>query len=70
MEVFKDKNYVNVFGNDNVFIIPTTDKSVKMIFSGDTNTTETISIKDAINRVKAASDDPYEFINILVKKGK
>lgn len=80
MEVFKDKNYVSVFDNDNVFIIPTADgRPVKMIFPDkyiikETENgfccTETISIKDAINRVKAASNDPYEFINILVKDGK
>ena len=32
--------------------------------------TETISVEDAINRVKAAGNDPDEFIDTLLKDGK
>ena len=82
MEIVKDEKYVSIFDNDAVFIIPTADRPVKMIFPDKYTiketqngfvATETISIEDAINRVKAANNDPYEFIDIidtLLKDGK
>lgn len=82
MEVVKDEKYVSIFDNDAVFIIPTADRPVKMIFPDKYTikktengfvATETISVEDAINRVKAVNNDPYEFIDIidtLLKDGK
>lgn len=82
VEVFKDEKYAAVFDNDAIFIIPTADKPVKMIFPDKYTiketengfvATETISVKDAINRVKAANNDPHEvidIINTLLKDGK
>lgn len=82
MEIVKDEKYVSIFDNDAVFIIPTADRPVKMIFPDKYTiketengfvVTETISVEDAINRVKAANNDPYECIDIidtLLKDGK
>lgn len=81
VKVFKDEKYAAVFDNDAVFIIPapTADRPVKMIFSDKYTieetengfvATETISVEDAINRVKAAGNDPDEFIDALLKDGK
>lgn len=79
MEIVKDEKYVSIFDNDAVFIIPTADRPVKMIFPDKYTiketengfvATETISIEDAINRVKAVNNDPYEFIDTLLKDGK
>ena len=79
MEIVKDEKYVSIFDNDAVFIIPTADKPVKMIFPDKYTiketengfvATETISVEDAINRVKAAGNDPDEFIDTLLKDGK
>lgn len=79
MEIVKDEKYVSILDNDAVFIIPTVDRLVKMIFPDKYTiketengfvATETISVKDAINRVKAVNNDPYEFIDTLLKDGK
>lgn len=82
MEIVKDEKYVSIFDNDAVFIIPTADRPVKMIFPDKYTiketengfvVTETISVEDAINRVKAVNNDPYEYIDIidtLLKDGK
>lgn len=81
VEVFKDEKYAAVFDNDAIFIIPTptANRHVKMIFPDKYNieeaengfvATETISVEDAINRVKAAGNDPDEFIDTLLKDGK
>lgn len=79
MEIVKDEKYVSILDNDAVFIIPTVDRPVKMIFPDKYTiketengfvATETISVKDAINRVKAVNNDPYEFIDTLLKDGK
>ena len=62
-----------------IYIIPTVDKPIKVVFHDRYNIeeaengfiiSETVSLRDAINRVKAAGNDPNTFINALIKNGK
>lgn len=75
-----DKNFTYVFDWDKVFLIPTfnENKSIKVCFNEyDFEETEEglcatkkISIEEAIKKVKAAGNNPGEFIDILLKDGK
>lgn len=58
-----------------IYIIPTVDKPVKIVFPDKNNIeeddnsfviNETISIEEAIRRVKAAGNDSEEFIHTLI----
>lgn len=58
-----------------IYIIPTVDKPVKIVFPDENNIeeddnsfviNETISIEEAIRRVKAAGNDSEEFIHTLI----
>lgn len=60
---------------DKIYIIPTVDKPVKIVFPDKYNIekddnsfviNKTISIKEAIRRVKAAGNDSEEFIHTLI----
>lgn len=73
-----DKNFTCVFDEDKVFLIPTfnENKPIKVYFENEYNIEETeegfcvtkkISIKEAIRKVKAAGNDPDEFIDTLLK---
>ena len=58
VEVFKDEKYAAVFDNDAIFIIPTADKPVKMVFENSYTLEESDKssievILEAILRVKA-----------------
>lgn len=74
-----DKNFTCVFSEDKVFLIPTfnENKPIKVYF-GEYKIEETeeglcvtkkISIEEAIKKVKAAGNNPDEFIDILLKDG-
>lgn len=76
-----DKNFTCVFSEDKVFLIPTFNwnKPIKVYFENKYNIEETeeglyvtkkISIEEAIKRVKAVDNDPYEFIDTLLKDGR
>ena len=75
-----DKNFTCVFSEDKVFLIPTfnEDKPIKVYFDDykieETEeglcVTKKISIEEAIRKVKAAGNDPGEFIDTLLKDGK
>lgn len=76
-----DKNFIYVFDEDKVFLIPTFDenKPIKVYFENEYNIEETeeelcvtkkISIEEAIKRVKAVNNDPDEFIDTLLKNGR
>lgn len=75
-----DKNFTCVFSEDKVFLIPTfnEDKPIKVYFDDykieETEeglcVTKKISIEEAIRKVKAAGNDPGEFIDILLKDGR
>lgn len=76
-----DKNFTCVFDEDKVFLIPTfnENKLIKVCFENKYNIEETeeglcvtkkISIEEAIKRVKAADNDPDEFIDTLLKDGR
>lgn len=75
-----DKNFTCVFSEDKVFLIPTfnEDKPIKIYFDDykieETEeglcVTKKISIEEAIKKVKAAGNNPGEFIDILLKDGK
>lgn len=75
-----DKNFTCVFSEGKVFLIPTFNekKQIKVYFD-DYKIEETeeglcvakkISIEEAIRKVKAADNDPGEFIDILLKDGR
>ena len=76
-----DKNFTCVFNEDKVFLIPTfnENKPIKLYFENKYNLEETeegfcvtkkISIEEAIRKVKAAGNDPGEFIDTLLEDGK
>lgn len=72
-----DKNFTCIFNEDKVFLIPTfnENKPIKVYFENEYNIEETeevcvtkkISIEEAIRKVKAAGNDPDEFIDTLLK---
>ena len=73
-----DKNFTCVFNEDKVFLIPTfnENKPIMVYFENEYNIEETeegfcvtkkISIEEAIRKVKAADNDPDEFIDTLLK---
>lgn len=74
-----DKNFTCVFSEDKVFLIPTfnEDKPIKVYFDDykieeteeELCVTKKISIEEAIKKVKAAGNNPGEFIDILLKDG-
>ena len=64
---------------DKIYIIPTEYKPVKFVFPDKYDIEEadnsfiideTISIEEAIRRVKAAGNDSERFINTLIKDGR
>lgn len=75
-----DKNFTCVFSKGKVFLIPTfnENKPIKVYFDDykieETEeglcVTKKISIEEAIRKVKAAGNNPDEFINVLLKDGK
>lgn len=75
-----DKKFTCVFREGKVFLIPTfnEDKPIKLYFDDykieETEeglcVTKKISIEEAIRKVKAAGNDPGEFIDILLKDGR
>jgi hypothetical protein len=80
-DIIIDKNFTCVFSEDKVFLIPTfnEDKPIKVYFENEYNIEETedglcvtkkISIEEAIRKVKAAGNNPDEFIDVLLKDGK
>ncbi len=78
--VIIDENFTCVFSEGKVFLIPTfnEDKPIKLYFDDykieeteeGLRVTKKISIEEAIRKVKAAGNDPGEFIDILLKDGK
>ena len=83
MDIVMDKNFSYIFDEDKVFLIPTfnENKPIKVCFENKYNIEETeteeglcatkkISIEEAIKKVKAADNDPDEFIDTLLKDGK
>ena len=81
MKIIEDKNYKFIFYNDNVLIIPTTEKPLKMVFQDKYEITKTeedgvytfsekLSFLELIHRVEAAGNDTYEFIDTLIREGK
>lgn len=78
-DIIIDKNFTCFFNEDKVFLIPTFNESkpIKVYFD-DYKIEETeegicitkkISIEEAIRKVKATGNDPYEFIDTLLKDG-
>ena len=72
MKVIKDKN-------NRIFVIPYVEKPIKIVFQDRYNIEETtngliiterISLQKAIKQVKAAGNDPNEFIDMLIRNGK
>lgn len=72
MKVIKDKN-------NRIFVIPKVEKPIKIVFQDRYNIEETtngliiterISLQKAIKQVKAAGNDPNEFIDMLIRNGK
>ena len=79
MKIIEDKNYKFIFYNDNVLIIPTTEKPLTVSFpdryeieerDGVLVLSEKIPLLKAIHRVEAAGNDTYEFIDTLIREGK
>lgn len=78
-DIIIDKNFTCVFSADKVFLIPTfnENKPIKVYFDDckieDTEEgiciTKKISIEESIRKVKAAGNDPDEFIDTLLKDG-
>ena len=79
-DIIIDKNFTCFFSEDKVFLIPTFNESkpIKVYFN-DCKIEETegglciikkISIEEAIKKVKAAGNNPDEFIDVLLKDGK
>ena len=79
-DIIIDKNFTCVFSEDKVFLIPTfnENKPIKMCFDDykieetedGLSATKKISIEEAIRKVKAAGNDPYEFIKSLTRDRK
>ena len=76
-----DKNFICIFDENKVFLIPTfnENKPIKVCFENKYNiekteeglcVTKKISIEEAIKRVKAADNDLDEFIDTLLKDGR
>lgn len=75
-----DKNFTCVFSEDKVFLIPTfnEEKPIRVYFDDykieETEeglcVTKKINIEEAIKKVKAAGNNPDEFIDVLLKDGK
>lgn len=76
-----DKNFTCVFDEDKVFLIATFNKNkpIKVYFENEYNIEETeeglcvtkkISIEEAIKKLKAAGNNPGDFIDILLKDGR
>ena len=72
MKVIKDKN-------NRIFVIPNVEKPIKIVYQDRYNIEETtngliiterISLQKAIKQVKAAGNDPNEFIDMLIRNGK
>lgn len=79
MKIIEDKNYKFIFYNDNVLIIPTTEKPLSVSFpdryeieerDGVLVLSEKIPLLKAIHRVEAAGNDTDEFIDTLIREGK
>ena len=78
-DIIIDKNFTCFFSEDKVFLIPTFNESKPiMVYFDDYKIEETeegicrtkkTSIEEAIRKVKAAGNDPYEFIDTLLKDG-
>lgn len=78
--VMIDENFTCVFSEDKVFLIQTfnENKPIKVYFDDykieETKeglcVTKKISIEEAIKKVKAADNDPDEFISTLLQDGK
>lgn len=78
--VIIDEHFTCVFSEDKVFLIQTfnENKPIKVYFDDykieETKeglcVTKKISIEEAIKKVKAADNDPDEFISTLLKDGK
>lgn len=70
-----DKNFTCIFSDGKVFIIPTFDKNklIKVYFD-EYKIEETkeplCSIEEVIRKVKAADNNPDEFIDTLLKDGR
>ena len=65
--------------NNRIFVIPNVEKPIKIVFQDRYNIEETtngliiterISLQKAIKQVKAAGNDPNEFIDMLIRNGK
>ena len=79
-DIIIDKNFTCVFSEDKVSLIPTLNenKPIKVYFDDykieeieeGLCVTKKISIEEAIRKVKAAGNDPDEFIDILLKDEK
>ena len=79
-DIIIGKNFTCVFGEDEVFLIPTfnENKPIKIYFDNykieETEEglcwTKRINIEEAIREVKAAGNDPDEFIDTLLKDGR
>lgn len=77
-DIIIDKNFTCFFSDDKVFLIPTfnENKPIKVYFDEIEETeegiciTKKISIEEAIRKVKAAGNDPDEFIDTLMEDGK
>ena len=79
-DIIIDKNFTCFFSEDKVFLIPTFNENKPiMVYFEDYKIEETeeglcvtkrISIEEAIRKVKAVGNDPYEFIDTLLKNGK
>lgn len=79
MKIIKDENYNLLLDKSRVFVIPTAEKPIKMLFpdrydiketENGLEVTEKMSLLEAINKVKAAGNDPVDFIDVLIEKGK
>ena len=79
-DIIIDKNFTCFFSEDKVFLIPilNENKPIKVYFDdykieeteGGLCITKKISIEEAIKKVKAAGNNPDEFIDVLLKDGK
>lgn len=79
MKIIEDKNCEFIFDNDNVFIIPTAEKPLMMMFPDKYEITkqkemvytfsEKLSFLELIHRVEAVNDTD-EFIDTLIREGK
>lgn len=79
-DIIIDKNFTCFFSEDKVFLIPTFNENKPiMVYFDDYKFEETeegicvtkkISIEEAIRKVKAAGNDPDEFIDTLIKDGR